>query len=387
MKNEKKIMLVGYGSVGQYALDFMLRTPELQDCSFFVVSRKSGEDTGIMERLNTSIVSAGLMGYYPRVKYVSADLNDISHMTSVLRNINPDVILYTGRFISGIKYGAYSYKNNLGYGLWTPLSITLIYKLCQAIQRSGVKAKLVNTSYPDAVNPILKSAGYDICTGAGNINHLVPRIKLAIADKYHLDPKDLEIKLVGSHYLNTYVSKEGTSKGSDYLLCIKPIKGTPLDYIPSELSKVFCEDIFSRCNIPMCSGHTRNLMVASDVARIARILVTGSSELIHLPGPDGLIGGYPCRYSEVYDKFIVDTRDTGFTRAGMEAINEQSLGKDGIDLIHSHKGCIEFKEESIIKFKEIFRYEYPRKIYLSEMENFAKDLQKVLKEYDEANEN
>lgn len=295
MKEIKKIMMVGYGSACQYALDFITRNPNLSNCEIVITSIQSEEE--VTSRINTTLVSAQLMTKkIPKVRYVQMDLTDHNKMVKILKKESPDLISYSGRFISGIKYGAYSYPNKLGYGVWLPLAFPLIYRLCKAVKEADLHCTIINTSFPDGVVPLLWYAGFTNVIGAGNLNHLIPRVKMATGSDFVL--------MAGAHYLNTYVSKEGNPRGSKYYLGYMNSEGKFVSNANGGLSNKDCEDIFAKCNIPLESGHTRNLMIASDIANLIDIIVTGSNRIVHVPGVLGLPGGYPATYDYNADKFV-----------------------------------------------------------------------------------
>lgn len=374
-------MLVGYGSAGQYELDFMVRNPNLQDCEFIVASIQSKEE--VEARLNTTIVSAGLMDCYPKIKYVQMDLQNHEQMVKILKEERPDIITYTGRFIPGIKYGHYSYPNEIGYGAWIALAVPLIYNLCKAIKDSGIVTKVINSSFPDGVCPWLRSAGFEqVITGAGNLNHLIPRLKLAIAKKFNCSPLDINdsLYLVGSHYLNTYVSKEGNPKGSGYVMGFTITKdNSEFIYTSTDDNGKLAKELFSMCKIPMESGHTRNLMIASDMANIVDLIVTESDYVVHLPGVDGLIGGYPSFYNKTSGKFEVDGGIVDIQE--WIAVNKQSISLDGIEDISD--GVVTFTDTVIAKMKEVFDIEYPKTLRIEDAEEFAYKIKDAIMKYEE----
>lgn len=367
-----KILIAGYGSAGQYVLDFIARMDELRDSEIVVMSRTPGED--IIGRINITAVSAGIMGYYPKIRYICNDLNDVARTAEILKEENPDIIAYTGRFIKGIKYGAYSYPNEIGYGAWIPLAIPLIYKLMLAVKSSGINTKVINSSFPDGVNPALESIGLAPFTGAGNLNHLIPRLTLAIANKYGLSPYDVNVDLVGSHYLNTYVSKEGSSKGSPYVLKFSTTGRSELIQY-HEITGADAEELFSHCSDKTASGPTRNLMIASDIAQIIKSLSGHNVTKIHLPGPQGLPGGYPVFLSR---NMLIN--DAGINPSEAILTNLNSLRYDGIDDIS--EGVITFTEELISKMKNVFNIEYPKSLKVEDCEDFAYVIKAKLLEYE-----
>lgn len=73
----------------------------------------------------------------------------------------------------------------------------------EAYDKANCEAISINTSYSDAVIPWLKSAGkayFDF--GSGNLNHLVPRIKFYIAEKYGIKNfNDIDVTIAVSHFM------------------------------------------------------------------------------------------------------------------------------------------------------------------------------------------
>lgn len=370
-KKNNKVMVLGYGSAGQYVLDFITRMEELRNCEIIVASRTKAED--MIARINTTLVSAGLMNFYPKVRYVECDIKNTEQLNAVLSAEKPDIIAYTGRYIKGVKYGAYSYPNELGYGVWLPLSLPLIYRVMKSVKLCCPNAKVINTSFPDGVCFALASVGLAPFTGAGNLNHLIPRVKMAYSNAMNLvDTDDIEIKMVGAHYLNTYVSKEGNPKGSLYKLMVAIKSGMFEEVGEEEALKVF-----EQCKIPMESGHIRNLMISADVAQIIRQLNMSKETLIHLPGYMGMPGGYPVQLSATTDRIDL----TGPEIVEAVKINKQSLACDGIEDIRD--GVITFTDDAIAKMKSVFNIKYPKTLRVEMCEEFAEDIVEALKAYEE----
>lgn len=355
------IMIAGLGSAGNYVLDMASKMPVFGDCSFVVVSRSPAEI--IEKRLNITRISAGLFDLYPKITYVRRDLHDIEGMTRLLGEVRPGIIAYTGRYIKGLKYGAFSYPNQMGYGVWTPLSIVLIHKLMRAVELSGCGARVINTSYGDAVSPALAAVGLAPFVSAGNINHLIPRLRRAIARAAGgFDPENADVRLVGSHYLNTYVSREGSARGSAY--------GLHWTYNGKKSASPSDSELFAGCCDATVSGAERNWMIASDVVRLMELMFLrdGRERIIHAPGPFGLIGGYPLCFKD--GEMRLD--ESHFSRGDMIAINEKSLACDGIGKIDA--SGIHFTDEARQRMKDVFSMEYPEVLAVSECEAFAERL-------------
>lgn len=355
-------MIVGYGSTGKYVLDMATKLPAFAKCRFSIISRTPKEEAE--KRINITRVSTGIFETFPQIEYLEGDIENIAHMSELIRKISPDIIAYTGRYMKGAKYGEFSYPNEIGYGAWTPMAVVLVEKLMCAVKQSGVKARVINTSYGDAVSPALASIGLTPYTSAGNLNHLVPRIKLAFADMTGDNPAQVDVTFVSSHYANTYISKEGTPKGSPYLLKITGKSG----------GKAEDMQIFRKCALPTVSGPERNWMIASDVVMLMQLMLdrSGVKQKIHVPGPFGLIGGYPV----VFQNGEMHLDDTDFSIDVMKRVNQESLRCDGVERIDENG--ITFTEILIEKMKIVFGLAYPKTISISDCEQFSKQIAHML---------
>ena len=364
-KNEKiTIAIFGLGSVGCYLLDYLvsLADPQLR---LVVVGRnaeKMQQDVNIIRtaatirrQMRSEIIIEG-----------GCDFKNISSIETVLRRVQPDFIVNSSRLYAGLKYGTISWSNLRAYGIWTPLSVLLGKNIMEAYEKVGCNAISINTSYSDAVIPWLKSAGmayFDF--GSGNLNHLIPRMKFYIAEKYGIaNLNDIDITLVASHFHDVVISKEGHTEGIKLLLSIK-YHGQELD--------VNHENVYKACGIPMPTDQKRNMMNASSnfdiICSILTAIRTRTVIKIHTPGVDGNIGGYP---------FIIDA--TGAEIKGyltpqydmndMHQVNRNSIYCDGIEDVTG--GYLIYTDELIQKVKNRFNVDIPKKIALSEAEDVAR---------------
>lgn len=364
-KGEKiTIAIFGLGSVGCYLLDYIvsLGDPQLR---VVVVGRnveKMTQDVNIIRtaaairrQLCSEIVIEGC-----------CDFNDVDSIEKALRKIEPDFIVNSSRLFAGLKYGTISWSNLRAYGIWTPMSVLLGKNIMEAYEKAGCNAISINTSYSDAVIPWLKSAGmasFDF--GSGNLNHLIPRMKFYIAEKYAIDNlNDIDITLVASHFHDVMISKEGHTEGVKLLLSIK-YQGKELD--------INHEEIYKACSIPMPTDQKRNMMNASSNFDIIYSIFSAIREKrivkIHTPGVDGHIGGYPYvidAIGETVKSYFL----TDYPLAEMEHINRRSIYLDGIESIED--GCLVYTDELINKVKVKFNVNIPKKVHLSDAEVVAK---------------
>lgn len=357
------IAIFGLGSVGCYLLDYLvsLADPQLRIVVVGRNAEKMQQDVNIIRtaatirrQMRSEIIVEG-----------GCDFKDVASIEMVLRKIQPDFIVNSSRLFAGLKYGTISWSNLRAYGIWTPMSVLLGKNIMEAYEKAECNAISINTSYSDAVIPWLKSAGmayFDF--GSGNLNHLIPRMKFFIADKFGFDNlNDIDITLVASHFHDVVISKEGHTEGVKLLLSIK-YQGEELD--------VNHEDVYKACGIPMPTDQKRNMMNASSnfdiIYSILTAIRTKTALKIHTPGVEGHIGGYPYIIDATGEK-VKGSLTSQYTVEQMEQVNCNSIYCDGIENVTD--GCLFYTDELIQKVKDRFNVDIPKKIHLSDAETVA----------------
>ena len=372
--NQEKltIAIFGLGSVGCYLLDYLvsLADPQLR---LVVVGRnaeKMQQDVNIIRtaatirrQMRSEIIVEG-----------GCDFKDVASIEKVLRKIQPDFIVNSSRLFAGLKYGTISWSNLRAYGIWSPMSVLLGKNIMEAYEKAGCDAISINTSYSDAVIPWLKSAGmayFDF--GSGNLNHLIPRMKFFIAEKYGIDNlNDIDITLVASHFHDVVISKEGHTEGVKLLLSIK-YQGRELD--------VNHEEVYKACGISMPTDQKRNMMNASSnfdiIYSILTAIRTKTAIKIHTPGVEGHIGGYPYIIDATGEQ-VKGSLTSQYPVEQMEQVNRNSIYCDGIENVID--GCLIYTDELVQKVKNRFNVDIPKKVHLSEAEQTANLLiEKIIK--------
>lgn len=360
------VMIIGLGSVGTFLLDYLVSRsdPKLR---IVVVGRNYDK----MEKdVNIVRTAAAIRGQL-RSEIIIADgcdLNDTESIVGLLKRYSPDFIVNASRAYPGLKYGSISWPNLRAYGIWTPLSIRFARNIMEAYASSGCQAITINTSYSDAVIPWLKSAGrcyFDF--GSGNLNHLIPRIKFAVAKEYEVDNlNEIDVTLVASHFHDVVISKEGHAEGQHLLLDIN-YKGCHLD--------VDQDKLFNACSIPMPTDQKRNMMNASSnyniIDSLIKALKDNAKAKVHSPGVGGEIGGYPV----IIDGSTVAPTayfDTTFSIDDMRNTNRKSIYFDGIENIDD--GCLVYTDELVNKVKAIFACNLPKIVHFDDIDTVAEFL-------------
>jgi len=301
----------------------------------------------------------------------NCDLNYVNSIASVLESERPDFIVNSSRVYSGLKYGSISWSNLRAYGIWTPLSVRYAKNIMEAYAQAGCQAISINTSYSDAVIPWLKSAGkayFDF--GSGNLNHLIPRMKFYIANKFGISNlNDIDVTMAVAHFHDVVISKEGHAEGQNILLDIRN-KGKKLDF-----DKV---DLLKSCSISMPIDQKRNMMNASSNFNIIDSVLTALREevqvKVHTPGVDGEIGGYPVIIDGRTAKASFDT--TLWTIDEMRSANRRSIYCDGIEDVVN--GSLVYTDELVVKVKKAFNVNLPKQVTFDEIDQTADYLIKYI---------
>lgn len=387
------VMIIGLGSVGTYLLDFLVS--DADEAMRIVVVGRSREK--MEEKVNIVRIAALIREKCrSQIEIVDGvDLTDISAIRRVVEDVKPDFIVNSSRAYPGLKYGSISWTNFRAYGIWSPLAIRFTKNIMQAVSDADSDAIVINTSYSDAVIPWLKSAGKAYPDfGSGNINHLVPRIRYAVADMLGVDDFwNVDVMFAAGHFHDVVISKEGQTEGIKLPLKVW-YRGEEVPLVEggaiSGLSgsdgfdgtakigerKVAVSEIFRRCAISMPTDTQRNMMNASSNYRIISGIVKvmrGEAESVRLfiPGAFGEIGGYPVRVGYVLGKGCLGAEfdESVFSYEEMNQANRRSLYLDGIEDVRD--GCLIYTDELRKKVSDKFGADLPKTVSYDEIEQVA----------------
>lgn len=365
--NEKNItvMIIGLGSVGTYLLDYLVSRND-EALKVVVVGRNYAK---MEQNVNIVRVAALIRGQNKTVIEIQdgVDLTDIASIKAAIEKHKPDFIVNSSRAYPGLKYGSISWKNVRAYGIWTPLSIRFTKNIMEACDEADSDAVVINTSYSDAVIPWLKSAGKAYPDfGSGNLNHLVPRIKFAVAEILGVkDFWNVDVNFAAGHFHDVVISKEGQSEGVK--LPLKVFYQGKEQYLDQA-------EIFSRCKISMPVDAQRNMMNASSNYRIIDAVITAvltkENQQIFTPGVFGNIGGYPVIIGYRDNKLDAWIDESEFSFEEMNKADRASMDLDGIEDITD--GTLIYTDYLIEKAKKAFGVELPKKVAFDDIDKTAK---------------
>jgi hypothetical protein len=358
----RKVLIVGLGSLGALILEFLARSRGPTE----IVACDLDQQLGL-QKTNNVLLGAANMGFYPRMKFLGIDLNDIDSTSAILRNERPDVVVNSTTLQSWwvigsqLREDAYVRLLDAGLGPWIPMHLTLTHKLMQAVQKSGITANVVNTSFPDAVNCILSKVGLAPTVGVGNFDLLIPRVKKAVSEKLGVLMNDVTVFMVGHHYHDVRVEEFDTTGGAPYFLRILVEDHDVTNEVNAE------KMLLTPIPTPPLTGS--DSQVASSAVKNILAIVNDTGELTHAPGPQGLPGGYPVRLDA---KGARVSLPAGLTLEEAIHINEEAQKYDGIERIEDD-GSVVLTDKAHRIMEETLRYDRKR-FEVSESEAIAKEL-------------
>jgi hypothetical protein len=367
----KRILFVGLGELGSQIFDLFVRIPGKH--TFLVGGRN---ERYLHERTNLSILAATQLGFNSDVSCRYLDLQNIEQTAQTIEHFQPDIIfcaatLQRWGIISALPKPFSEKLYTAQMGPWLPMHLTLMYKLMQAVKQTGQAIKVINASFPDIANVVLSKAGLAPITGVGDIANNIPALRKSIALKLSKPLERVEIRFFAQRFLSYRMSRLGNSGGAPFHL-VALVDGndvtrlldmeTIFDLLPTKFKRI--------------GGTAGQLMTAASATVVFDGLVNNAKMMTHVPGPNGLPGGYPVIVNEEGVEIVLPE---GLTLEQAIRINEDSMKFDGVERI-DNDGTVYFTEQNMAILKETFGYECKR-MPLSEVEDRARELYAKYQEF------
>ncbi|RKM54460.1 hypothetical protein D6853_13110 [Butyrivibrio sp. X503] len=362
--NDIKVMIIGLGSVGAYLLDYLISKND-PAINVVVVGRDADK---MQTKVNITRVAGLIRGVNKSHIEVEGgvDLNDIAAIQKAVEKHQPDFIVNSSRAYPGLKYGSISWANVRAYGIWSPLAIRFTKNVMEACDKADTNAIVINTSYSDAVIPWLKSAGKAYPDfGSGNLNHLVPRMKFAVANMLGVeDFWNVDVMFAAGHFHDVCISKEGQTEGVELPLKV---------YYKGEEKNLPVAEIYKACHISMPVDQTRNMMNASSNYQIITAIIdairSGEDQKVFTPGFDGNIGGYPVLVGYKNGALDAWIDESVFSFEEMNKADRASMALDGVEDVTD--GKLIYTDALIEKAQKAFGKTLPKEVPFAEIEKTA----------------
>jgi len=328
-----------------------LRKPEIGK----IVAADKNEKLG-RARTNTALLSALYDGFTPDVEFVPMDLYDVEATAKRIKDIGPDMIVACPSLMSWWVFAAELPKEvtarvaEAGFGPWLPMHLMLMYKLMQAVKRSGLRVgvdlHVVSTPYPDAVNVVLNKIGLAPTCGIGNIAEIISYVRLSVSQKLKVPVSNVTAYCVGHHSVEVSVFEHHSTQGIPNFLKVY-VGGEP---VPE--NKLKTEEIVS-LPFPVNAGHEAHPITIASAMPVIMGIWNDTGELCHATGPNGLPGGYPVRASASGVEVCLPQ---GITMKEAIRINEEGAKADGIEEIRNDGTAVWTKKATEI-MKEVLGYD------------------------------
>jgi hypothetical protein len=324
----KTVLVFGIGKLGGPFVDTLcMRFPHHR---FILVSRDIERS---QKRANLSQYLALQWGLAPEVIGEETNLHDISRTAELINKYNPDVVLNaTTPFpfwkINHLPERERMLANNAGMGIWCAFDCWLPLYLTTALSMAASAAVHVNATYPDMTNTFLSSLECKPEIGIGNISNLVPGLQLAFARELSFSPKEIEIRMVGHHYVSYNAQNTQGCSNTPYDLTIIHPGGRlhfrgPNDYPFSIL----------RRNALRVKGMDGYGVSIGSAATVVATLLGSSQTKHHSPGAKGLPGGYPVQIDT--DGRVKLNLSDELSEQEAVALNTQAQVLDGISHVEA----------------------------------------------------
>jgi hypothetical protein len=190
-------------------------------------------------------------------------------------------------------------------------------RVAEAMTISGQGGALINCSFPDVVNEIIAAAGHRVLCGFGNVAIL----SNVFAAKLEMETSRIKVL---SHYQNLAAFRAPAAERSGRTARVW-------------IDDVEVADVFAKfSSVKLTPEPVIDISGATGVP-VIQALVEGHEWLGHLPGPNGLPGGYPVR---VHDRQI--ELDLPAALDEQEAIDWNRSFEQMNGLIVCRRGIIQF---------------------------------------------
>ena len=144
------VLVIGLGDLGTRVFDALARLPEIER----LVGAGRRAEKGRARAGQTAFVA--LLAGGPRdVAFESLDLDDVATTASLLRRLDPEVVVTAATRHTWWRPFADERVGALPFGVWLPLQLVLVRRLMEARREAGIAARVVCLPYPDAVGPAL----------------------------------------------------------------------------------------------------------------------------------------------------------------------------------------------------------------------------------------
>jgi hypothetical protein len=362
------VMIIGLGDLGSVVLDLLAREEQF---GRIVVASRNGERG--RARCNLARLSAIAQGYSPAIRFVTLDINDRETIAEIVRKESPDLILSTATmqtwWLPDLLPSEQAARiKRARFGVWLPVHLTLPLKLMEALRDQAYGGVTLTTPFPDVVNCVLGRLDLAPTCGVGNLDEIVPKIRLLAAKRLEVPMGEVDVLMVAHHALQPFAFGERAKDIPPYFLRI--------EHNGKDVTEEVRGHALLLAPYPITPGPATHGLTAASTVRLIRAFFSKRGVRTHAPGPQGLPGGYPIIASlEGLRLAAIE----GLSLKEAIAINEGSHPFDGIERIEMD-GTVIFRSEAAEVLHEELGYDCKR-LAPQETEARANELISRFQEY------
>ena len=362
------IMVVGLGDLGAAVLELLARQEGLGQ--IVVCGRRAAKGVA---RCNLARMGAMAQGYEPSIRFVALDINDADAVAETVCQEAPDLIfsaaaLQTWWLTDLLPAEQAKVLKKARFGVWLPVHLTLTLKLMQALRDADYRGITLTAPFPDVVNCVLGKLGLAPTCGVGNLDEIVPKLRLLAAERLGERLDAIDVLLVAHHAL-------------------QPVAfGEPVEEIPPYYLRVYFEgqDVSEKVDAhalllapyPLTPGTPSCFLTAATTVKMIRALLSADETYLHAPAPHGLPGGYPI---VVHGGDVQPAPIEGLSLAEAIDINERSHRFDGVERIEAD-GTVVFCAQDVEVLRKTLGCNFER-LKPAESEDRARELMARFREY------
>jgi len=329
-----RLLLVSLGQLTGHILETVARSGLFRE----IVVAGRNPAYGVA-RVNLARIGAGVAGHFPAIEFRELDVNR-PDAAAEIRRIAPDVALAAPSMmpwwrLSRISGERGNLARRLPFAGWLACHLAPMAAVRRAWADSGLDVPWIGASYPDVVNAILHRTGPGPACGVGNVDEIVPKIRIAAAAAAEVDPNSVDVRLVAQHALEYFAYRDGgfsAEEAPPFMLKVTAA-GRDLSDIGRAALKQPC---------PISYGLEFNFLTASSADKLLAAFVRRAEVFMHAPAPHGLVGGYPVRIAGGTVELDLPPE---WSAAQAEACNLSALPWDGIELVEAD-GSVTFTAET-----------------------------------------
>jgi hypothetical protein len=331
----------------------------------------------LMEKISRIIVDKRLsdVAVNSRINvYGDVDVLNEAKVVDLLVKEKPNIVVnYAIPFTwdAARKLSNYDQISRAGLGAFAPAQVLAPMIIAKALATSDIDAKLIVGNLPDITIPIiygLKKHNNLIqpIAGAGNVGLIEVAIKHQISIDRKVSVNELSIFLVAHHIHWVAPREPGYRNDAPFLLKVA-YKGKDITTELGDLRKLMNRAIVN-CYEPGAGFSSTTALLAAKLV-LSLLDDEGLKQLLHVPAPNGLPGGYPVT---IQDGVININLPSEWSQSEAETFMKRAHQRDGIDEI-ANDGSIHFNAESVDILKNELGINLPDIVKPSDLETVAKE--------------